>query len=968
MSPTKSSTQKQAASPKRQSPKKSPSPSKKTSPSKTPTKEIPQLASPSPATRTRSKSPVAEDNDDDESDMSMDVSESPVGDVNNNHNINNNGQADEMLISLDSPPKMNRQLYPNDGQNGKEADRRLSFPSIFKTKPQTFENSQSNEPAGGDNDNDEDEVSMDMTQVNKPAPLVDIGGDEDEDDNQTMEMTRTIGNIQQNGEKEDKEGEGDDDDNNQTMEMTRSIGGIRNEQNEEEDDDDDNQTMEMTRSLGGIQRGNQNEEEQEEEQTMDITKSFGGIRDNHNNDDTDMSMEITRPIGGIQNGRIEEEDEGDDDDDMEMEQTQALGRITRNEEDEMEMTQAIGSINLESQNKGNENEEAAEEEDDDDDVNMEVTQPLGTIQQNKRPLSPQKEAPTKRPRPSTPEKQKMPSIPDLQHPSQRTPSRTPIQSLKDGIMSLTPRRSASQQQRRTPRKQKSPSPQKEQQHHRVDMELVSHTPLKKMKGLKVPGPTPSPMKKQLLDRLVYEEDEEEAGEENNEPDNYQNIGLSEFLNTVNIDFMDDFLTSTRGHSSFGLVTETTEEPKLVDYVVAGQRIAVFGVFDFSIREMRNNVRTAKEMFAQFEEDTLEENPQLFREYLEATPDTKQIMNSQFKLMKTFTREQAKNVWYTWRSTLIKDVHKVLEKNLSNLKEDEKLLESKKPEIENEYDQVSSKFSEMKRKLEAMRKRQQELDSVDRETIIGAQNTLAKSKKELGESKEKLEKQTTQVRTARENIEQLLIMKRELQEQIQQAEKVREQHRRIESEEINELKNVFYKLQSSCGIFNVKLNGIHLAFNVDSKLKLLFNLETKTAGAEILCDDTCLHFFKDKIMENLSNVGFKEQLETIKTRWTRVLQINHDLQVLQLKHMSKISINNDKLVIKLRLHLPNSKLIIKVQIDPTTLESYPVINGSISMSNIYGDECSLEETCKKLESKLSTQGIPGVSEECTILIK
>jgi kinetochore protein Spc7/SPC105 len=73
------------------------------------------------------------------------------------------------------------------------------------------------------------------------------------------------------------------------------------------------------------------------------------------------------------------------------------------------------------------------------------------------------------------------------------------------------------------------------------------------------------------------------------------------------------------------------------------------------------------MITAIEQDTLEEPPLLFREYVLAPPELKRIMDSQFKLVKTWARSSARGVWYNWRTELLGGVMLTLQKNMDGLK-------------------------------------------------------------------------------------------------------------------------------------------------------------------------------------------------------------------------------------------------------------------------------------------------------------
>ena len=73
------------------------------------------------------------------------------------------------------------------------------------------------------------------------------------------------------------------------------------------------------------------------------------------------------------------------------------------------------------------------------------------------------------------------------------------------------------------------------------------------------------------------------------------------------------------------------------------------------------------MIENIERDTLEDPPLLFKEYVGAPAEIKRIMDSQFKLVKTWARLKAKGGWYSWRDQLLGGVMPTLIKNAEGLR-------------------------------------------------------------------------------------------------------------------------------------------------------------------------------------------------------------------------------------------------------------------------------------------------------------
>lgn len=928
---------------------------------------------------------------------------------------------EEMLISFDSPAKNIPKLYPEITDNSKA--KRLSFPSIFKSQP------------GIEVQAEEEDQTMDFTEIPKPQIQ-----DEPEEDEQTMEFTHVPGNGQHEDEEQTMDftqvqhhNSAMADDDEQTMEMTRPIGGL-NKQFEGEEDEEE-QTMDFTRPYGG----NSWQNEYQEEQTMEMTRAIGSIQQRpsmEEPDEDDQTMEMTQAIGKINQGNEMMADDDDDDDDDDGEQTMEFTRPLSSRTNEEDADDGEQTMEFTRPLQVNNAENTAE---DDGEQTMEFTRPLPAkfVQEQQedssaeslipQPKTPPKKSPRKSkspasaksgsnkkkspiktttattvatppsktsrkrsssPRKTTPSPSKKPKLDVPEEPpaaatpiKQVTPStaitapgsqRTPSHVLKDQIQSLTPRRSSV---RRTP--SKSASAKKPSYVLPFEPEKVSYTPLRSVKKpsgsinstLDVVGnSSPTPSKKKDLSTSLPPIQEPE----------YQNVSLQDFLNMISIDFMDDFLTSTRGHSSFGVTYEPSEEPNFTDYVVSAQKLPLLELYDFSSREMKNNVKDAKELFSQLEAETLEENPLLFREYIEASADTKQVMSSQFKLIKSYARQQAKSVWYDWRTQLTNGVHEALKKNLKSLQDDQKVVESKRPAVEKAYNDISSKYMEMRNKLERMRKRADELANCDRDEFLAAQERLSTRKRDLASAQKSLEEQTNQVRDYRELVESQLQEKRKLQDSIQAAEKIRLANKRIDLEDIAHLRDKFMTIQKCMDFNQCTLSGSVLEGIVQGTLRVRIDLKANEIATEPISqptdDSLCLSFLNKQITSHdEKTTPLVERLNNIRKLWHQANRMNSEINLYRLQHIISFSEetldNEPALVLSTRLFSETptpSKMFVKIRIKGSSVATYPSqIQGNITLSVVYGEQWgkSMGETCGQLEHSLLSKGLPGVFNKC-----
>ncbi|KAL1616460.1 hypothetical protein SLS54_008362 [Diplodia seriata] len=364
-----------------------------------------------------------------------------------------------------------------------------------------------------------------------------------------------------------------------------------------------------------------------------------------------------------------------------------------------------------------------------------------------------------------------------------------IPSLMDSIRLLsTPRKQvfasplkrvvAATPQRSTPRKslspQKSPSPKK------------SSSPRKQVQfGVdEVQGSV-----------LPAEEDTSAVGD--SEP--VERIKLQEFLEMTNIRFM-DLTTTKRRHtgypgaqSAFGRgaslsAAEIEGKDDLETCVVAAACTEPeYLMYQHACHELKKYISEGKNLVRQIEEEVHEENPALFGEYMSAPADQRQVMDIQFKNMKTNARLRTKEAWYGWRSNLLHDIKAALTRTVDSfdrddaaLKEQEQIIDSTLPALQDRHAHLESECKQLQRRAE-------ELNGPDREELDAARERIVAAEAAIEEKKRKVEALQQQLTEKEAGIEAVKERRVECENEIHAAERVREECRGWSVDEVKALK-------------------------------------------------------------------------------------------------------------------------------------------------------------------------------------
>jgi kinetochore protein Spc7/SPC105 len=193
----------------------------------------------------------------------------------------------------------------------------------------------------------------------------------------------------------------------------------------------------------------------------------------------------------------------------------------------------------------------------------------------------------------------------------------------------------------------------------------------------------------------------------------------------------------------------------------------------SCRELKKYISEGRSIVREIENETFEENPPLFREYISATPDIRVLMDNQFKNVKTHARLLSKAMWYEWRMKLLDGLKVGLHKISEGMDTDGGILHHQQELLDSSLPPLIEKHDNLAEEESALRIAAEELSSCDQ--------------KELGEARQRLVSVETDVEAKRRIIHDLqkrlqekeaifaadLERKQVCLDDIQAAEKIRE---------------------------------------------------------------------------------------------------------------------------------------------------------------------------------------------------
>ena len=290
-----------------------------------------------------------------------------------------------------------------------------------------------------------------------------------------------------------------------------------------------------------------------------------------------------------------------------------------------------------------------------------------------------------------------------------------------------------------------------------------------------------------------------AGQEPETKD--EKVSLQSFLNMTNIHFI-ELSTTKRRHTIAPEDQRPSQEAADASlescFVAAATTLPLLELYQHATRELKSYISSGRKLIRTIETETLSEQPALFREYIDARPDVKAIMDNQFRNGKAHARLQSKQGWYSWREQLVDGLRAGLENIEAGMTQDKVILSGQEKILSDNLPQLLAYHDRLETDVAAEESRVEELDSVDLEALLKARAELKVADEEHRKKTELLESLVMQKKEKVGALNAAEELKVELKDQISEADRVREECRGIPTREVLELEQRIKHLEKESG--------------------------------------------------------------------------------------------------------------------------------------------------------------------------
>lgn len=479
---------------------------------------------------------------------------------------------------------------------------------------------------------------------------------------------------------------------------------------------------------------------------------------------------------------------------------------------------------------------------------------------------------------------------------------------------------------------------------------------------------------------------------------HDKISLQDFLNMTNIHFI-ELSTTKRRHTQAPVPLRPSQESadKSIEaqFAAAATTIPLLELYQHATRELKSYISTGRKIIRSIEAETLSEQPALFREYVDARPDIKAVMDNQFRNGKTNARLQSKEGWYTWRAQLVDGLRSGLEGIKRGMDKDAAQLDEQQAALDAVVPGLSHQREALNKELASLRQALDELESVDTDALDEVRRQLRAADDENSRKSALLKTLREQMAEKEEALESAEELKTELNAQIDEADRVRQEYRGWPVDDVLALKNKVDAIEKTTGwrlltaeedVEEPNEFGVALTMSLKNELRLFFypsvfqvatdgsrrrsgrksksvsapsaplsltynpvNAYDETVATQTL--PTEKRFFLQLIRSQLhafsmmpkGAAGPKTLLETVSRGWKLAHQVSEEIRLLNMTGVTSTHIQGDeKLGVRTKLVLAeHSRIDVEFTLSIASLHDGGISSStSISATGIYGAKANL----------------------------
>lgn len=416
-----------------------------------------------------------------------------------------------------------------------------------------------------------------------------------------------------------------------------------------------------------------------------------------------------------------------------------------------------------------------------------------------------------------------------------------------------------------------------------------------------------------------------------------NLSLTDFLKEIGVKFYDDLEIATDLTSRYRLPpNESQAAYTKEEYYRANIQLPLLEVYELSCKELAGKIQQGKMLFDELKEKTEQDNPDLFRQYLSAPFYEQMSMKSRFHLLKEFTRQQAKEVWYEWRTKLIQNILEVLQNNLEILRSDQAIIKNNSEVLEESYEDMKQELDSLKLDVLRFKEIRSKFQDLDAEQIKSIKSRLTELNQKLLDHRDLIIQNQEKMDALQAEIDKRNGDIDACNSQLALVEHKLSKTRHFNSAEIETLQLQSQALQACAGLkfvrkthdgkfefeFNPRM-GITIDLDkADSTDGLVFHPHDSTE--RVLYNEYLLDNYCHRLAEQTTFVNIHETLISFRKQWAKFLEMDEEIYKISLKYPITFTPNDESVAFNFEYFSfdEDVKVQLAVTIPLKTISSFP----------------------------------------------
>lgn len=417
------------------------------------------------------------------------------------------------------------------------------------------------------------------------------------------------------------------------------------------------------------------------------------------------------------------------------------------------------------------------------------------------------------------------------------------------------------------------------------------------------------------------------------------VSLTDFLTEIGIKFYDDLEFATDMSTKYRLsISENQGSTSPQDFLRANVHLPLLEVYELCSKELSEKIRQGMSLFEELKEETLENNPDLFKSYYRASFYDQMTMKSRFHTLKEYTRQQAKQIWYQWRAKLVENLLDVLKGNLEVLQADKSVIMDQISALDTLFRDIQQKHHAIRLEVLHFKDIQSRFQNLDADQIKSIKSKLTSLNQQLIDHKSKISAKEEELKAVQARIE---LRKEEismLKGQILESEYKLGKTRHFDSSEIKALEFKSQIVQAGAGLKYVKVvrdQIYQFQFNSQILVTVDFSkpddsssitfLLVDDSESEVLHNEHLLLTYSQKLAEQTGFTNIFDSFVSFRKKWLKMTEIDNDIYQLSIRYPIKFD-TESKDIISFNFDFysfeKKTKAKCKVQIELDSILQYP----------------------------------------------